>query len=432
VLLAACGPKATPAPAPKQEAAPTAAPAAQAAGPAAKPQGTLTVWGWDEPVCEQFNDAFMDTYPDVKINYSASDVLTNFIAVLASGVGEVDVCWSDSNTYKQFASTGQLVDMTERMEEFHEGMAEFLWDMGFWHGKIYGCTRRYAPNFLFYRTDIFEEAGVTEAPATIDEYIEAGKKIQEKDPERYLDIYIGAGTWSAWYETLMGLGPNRWIWDEDGNVTLGSPENVEVLETFIKVYKSGVIVNSKYWSPEWLDDLSTGKCCSILGEYWFGQEPERFPEQKGLWAMAKPPAIKEGGTRASDSRTSNWYIVPKISKNVDLAWEYIKFTAYNPTNEAIQNTIDFEWVIPSWGPMNEPPLGNRVNPFFGEPVRSQAAEWAKEAVVLNCPPEFNDSQKAMFVEVMKAATGEKTPQQAMDDAKKQVEELMSKRPPFPG
>ena len=173
--------------------------------------------------------------------------------------------------------------------------------------------------------------------------------------------------------------------------------------------------------------LATGEFAGIIGEYWLGQEPERYPEQKGLWKMAPVPAIKPGGTQTSDSRTSNFLLVPKVSKNPDLAWEYIKFTCYNPLNDAIQNTVNFEWVIPSWNPMNEVPLATADNPFFGQPVRALGMQWSDGAQYLNMPPEFRDALAIHGVEVSEAVLENKTPQEAMASAKEQIEELLAKR-----
>jgi len=396
--------------------------------PAGSLSGVLNLWGWDEPVCEMFNEAFLDEYPDIEIKYNPSDVYTKLLAVVASGVGEVDVCWCDVHTYKQVASTGQLMDMGEHMAEYKPGIPDFLWQIGLWEGSLYGCIRRYSPMFLFYRTDIFEDAGITEPPATYDDYILAGKAIQEKNPDCWLDIYRDDGGEAFWYESMMAQGPNRWLFAAEEDVcTLGSPENLEALETYLKVVESGVVTAGKYWSPEWLDGLSIGEFAGIIGPYWLGQEPERYPDQKGLWKMAKIPALKAGGTQASDTRFSNFLLVPKVSQNPELAWEYIKYTVYNPTNEAIQNTIDFEWVIPSWNPMNEHPLGQRENPFFGQPVRSDAMKWSDGAQYLNMPPEFRDALKIEQVEVSEVLLGNKTPEEAMATAKGQIDELLAKR-----
>ena len=425
LLLAACQPKAEPTatPAPKP-----AEPKAPAAEKASKPKGTMTLWGWDEPVCEMFNAAFIEEFPEVEIKYESADVHTKLLATLASGAGNVDVCWTDSNLYKKYAQTMQLTNMDEHMAAYKDGIPGFLWNMGMWEGHLYGATRRYAPNFFFYRKDIFEEAGVTSVPKTFDEYIEAGLKIQEKEPNRWLDIFRIDGSTSFFFESLMGLGSNRWYFasDED-KLTLDSPEHMEAVETYLKIIKSGVVVEGVYWSPEWLDGLATGEIVGLIGEYWFGQEPERFPDQSGKWGFEPVPAIKAGGTQATDSFTSNWLIIPKVSKSPDIAWEYIKFTCYNPESEAIQNTIDFEWVIPSYQPMNDHPLGQRDNPFFGKPVRSLASQWAADAVTLNCPPEFPDVQKIYMVELSAAAKGDKTAQEAVDKAMEEAQKVMALR-----
>lgn len=87
---------------------------------------------------------------------------------------------------------------------------------------------------VFYRTDLFEEAGITEFPKTWEEYEEAAKKLTKDDVYGTIIEAKQAGEPVThlvdWFYQAGGS-----IIDADNNVTVNSPENAKAFNFMLKL-----------------------------------------------------------------------------------------------------------------------------------------------------------------------------------------------------
>ena len=79
---------------------------------------------------------------------------------------------------------------------------------------------------MFYRADLFKEAGIDPASiTTYDEYIAAGKKFQEKFPNMkfFGNMYIqDDGVWRN-----MMVQNDTYYLNKNGEITIASPKTIE-------------------------------------------------------------------------------------------------------------------------------------------------------------------------------------------------------------
>lgn len=60
-------------------------------------EGTLTMWGWDDPYFEAITKAFNEKYPNVKFEYTPmanGDSLQKYQTALATGTELPDIGWA--------------------------------------------------------------------------------------------------------------------------------------------------------------------------------------------------------------------------------------------------------------------------------------------------------------------------------------------------
>lgn len=91
-------------------------------------------------------------------------------------------------------------------------------------GKLYGMPYFLDPRGLYYRTDLFEEKGLS-APVTWDDIRTAAKAIN--NPPTVYGIGLGPGDywWYAWVGAI-GAGNNLSRWTEDGHTRIASEEGI--------------------------------------------------------------------------------------------------------------------------------------------------------------------------------------------------------------
>ena len=87
---------------------------------------------------------------------------------------------------------------------------------------------------VFYRTDLFEAAGITEFPKTWEEYEEAAKKLTKDGVYGTIIEAMQAGEPVThlvdWFYQAGGS-----IIDADNNVTVNSPENAKAFNFMLKM-----------------------------------------------------------------------------------------------------------------------------------------------------------------------------------------------------
>jgi ABC-type glycerol-3-phosphate transport system substrate-binding protein len=104
-------------------------------------------------------------------------------------------------------------------------------------GQLYALPHTIIGGMLFYRTDVFEELGLS-APQNTDDILAAAKVISEQRPDLIPFSGRGAPTFAS-LGTLLGwaYGYDALLFDENNNPQATSPEMVSAMEDFVSMMK---------------------------------------------------------------------------------------------------------------------------------------------------------------------------------------------------
>ena len=131
-------------------------------------------------------------------------------------------------------------------------------------------------------------------------------------PQRGYKIFEEWGNW------LFAAGGS--IYDEDGNVTLDTPEAAEALEAYIQAYDTAAPANSLNWAfDEAFRSVSSGEAASMVGYNWnlpsLNDEGGAAGDLAGDFALAPMPGGK--------SVLGSWsWSIPANSAAPDAAWAF--------------------------------------------------------------------------------------------------------------
>src|SRR5690606_31963935 len=151
---------------------------------------TLQYWSWApgiEDIVKIWNDAHPDVQVEVNTSVGGADIVSKLSAAKEAG----DLPDVSNTTYENLPNlivNGIASDITVGFGDYEDKVAKSAWDLTTFGDASYAVPQGTSPQFLFYRTDIFEEAGVT-PPTTWDEYEEAARVIHEQDSTRYLSTF---------------------------------------------------------------------------------------------------------------------------------------------------------------------------------------------------------------------------------------------------
>ena len=350
--------------------------------------------------------AFEAENPGIKVNAVSHEwaELHDKVLVSANSNALPDVARCDIAWLPEFQKMGILVALDEEMADFADVSGQLLdsaMSTAVIGGHYYALALNTNSKIVFYNTAMLEAAGV-EVPATMDEWVEAVKKLSGENAN-------GQQVW-GWNEpALAGWNICPFIWSFGGSLTnedqtaatgyINSPATVKAIETFAELVKAGGITGFNAGDIPMTDGFGTGRYAMMLEGPWKSAElAGAYPDV--AYGTAPIPA-GEGG---SVSVLGGEDIAMFNSANKEAAWKFMQFmtSEYAETEMAKCGQI----------PVNKAALESDTVKAADYAPFIEAIQTAKARPTVAAWSEMdNDLQVAMNAVV----TGEKAAQEAMDE-----------------
>ena len=375
---------------------------------------TFSSWIGQEPTIKKMAEEFHKENPDITIkfqNVPAEESAQKLTTQIAGG-NPPDAAFVDASTVAGFASRGALVNLDDRISKSDvvdpDDYVDAFKTFTTFEDSMYGLPFDGESTALFYRTDLFEAAGITAPPTTWEEFEEAAKKLTQPDKRQYGIAMFAPESAYYWYP---------WLWQAGGEVLTkdGEPAyNSDVAKESAEFY----VGLAEYAPPDYLNSNSyDGRVAFAQGQVgmyvagaWFaGTLAGEFPDIEGKWATAPLP---EGEAGCGTTIAGDALVVFENSKNQDAAWKWIEFLS-QPENMA-------EWTYEAEGSTLLPPRKSMLDsPDLVEtkPILQGFAD-AMECGVSNviAVPDWGRMEEKLNEELGKAMYGEQTAAEALDAA----------------
>ena len=282
----------------------------------------LTVWAWDESFnIPAVNDAvaiYAKENPDVKVNVvtmSQDDIVAKLNTSLASGTyeGLPDVVLIEDYKIQGYLNSypDEFADLSSVVNK--DDFATYKTGVNMIGDSIYGVPFDSGVAALFYRTDLIQQAGYTEADMqdlTWEKYIEIGKAVKEKTGVDWLTLDPS----DIGQIRMMIQSAGSWYTDADGNVTIA--DNA-ALESSIIVYKSlmeaGFVKQTSDWD-QFVGAFNNGEVASVFTGCWITNSVKNAADQSGQWRVASLPRLSDIDTsvNASSIGGAGWYVLKNV------------------------------------------------------------------------------------------------------------------------
>lgn len=293
-------------------------------------------WVGSSDTLQALRDQFHELHPNITVEFEdvpaeeATDRLTTRIA----GGNPPDVQFLDQSAVIDFASRNALLELGPYAEQsvaidVDDYVAAFL-DAAIYEEKLYGLPIDGETTGLFYRTDMFEAAGITAAPTTWEELESAAEALTNPDENTYGFILFAPEAAYYWYPFLWQNGGE--LLSEDGmEILFNSDAGKEAAEFYVGLaqYSPADYLNSNSYDGRIA--FSQGQVGMYVAGAWFaGVMQSEFPDIDGLWAAAPLPERK----RCATTVAGDTLVIPAGSKNHDASWKWVEFLSA-PQNLAI-------------------------------------------------------------------------------------------------
>lgn len=329
----------------------------------------------------------------------------------------VDIVWSGE--FGQNLYTLPLDDFMARdkAELQLDDILPVAWTLGEWQGTHVAYPLAGYANVLNYRKDLLEQAGI-QPPTTQEELTAAAQALTDADAGVYGIALLGAKgpavaqDYMAWVQQYGSR-----LLDDEGNPTLNTPENVEILQHFGDLFSYAPAGATDYWWDQRETAFRSGNVAMMEG--WSiaraGYENPDISSVVGNVDLTVAP-VKEG--MEPQFGFGGWGIginADSTPEQQECAWQFIKWV----TSPEIQK----EWLRNDGAPirrstMTDPEI---VAEYPWMPILLESFEKG-DGDYRPRIPQYSIIQDALGTHVNAFLVGQETAEQALEAAQKQVED----------
>jgi multiple sugar transport system substrate-binding protein len=369
-------------------------------------------WVGKEPGMKALYKKFQAEHPNITVKFvnipaeGASQKLTTQIA----GGNPPDAAYLDAGTTADFASRGAVVKLDDYVKRTPEqkpddyvkafkGSAEY-------EGGLYALPFDGESTGLFYRTDMFKEAGITEPPKTWDEF-EADA--QKPSPE---SAYY-------WYP---------WLWQAGGTLLSEDEKTPEFNSDAGKTAADFYIGLTKYSPKDYLNSNSyDGRVAFangsvgmyVAGAWLAGVLTDEFPKIEGKWATAPLP---EGEAGCKTTIAGDNLVMFSQGDKQDAAWIWIDFLT-RPENMKRWTVDDpASTIMPTRTSLLESPELVENKPVLKGFI--EAMDCGVTSLINN--PKWPRVEEMLSEQLGKAMYGQQSGAEAVDAAAQEAEPLLAR------
>ena len=369
-----------------------------------------------EDVVALWNDANPDIQVEVQTGPNGnSGTYQNFFSQLEAG-NAPDLGQIEYDALASFRVQDGLADLSG-CEDVVAAESEFIpwtWNqVTLGSDGIYGVPQDSGPMALFYRSDLFEQAGI-EVPTTWDEYRTAAEQVREQGG--YItnfstsDINQFAGfVWQAggdWFSTE----------DDAWMVDLAGGQSETVADYWQGMIDDDLVSTYPAWTEEWNNAYNSGEVWTWNSAVWGANSiASGAPDTAGNWSVAPSPQWNAG-----ESAAGNWGgSSTAVFQGTEHLYEASQFALWlNTSDEALTALNEGANLYPATeAGLDLPVLAEGVDFYGGQAIYDVFAEAAAEV-----NPDFlwGPTMTQTYADVsdgfQRAVTGQGTLEEALQSA----------------
>ncbi|MHA7209008.1 ABC transporter substrate-binding protein [Arthrobacter sp. MDT1-65] len=209
-------------------------------------------------------------------------------------------------------------------------------------GSVYAIPQDSGPMAMYYRADLFEQAGI-EVPTTWEEYAAAAEQIKAQGS--FITNFPKSDV--NWFAGMVWQNGGQWFANdgESWDVNLTSPESEEVATYWQDLLSKDLVSTLPSFSDEWNASFNEGQQWTWVSAVWGATTLSTgAPDTAGKWAVAPMPQWEDGGNAAGNWGGSSTAVL----KGSDHPAEAAKFALWlNTDPEALALANELGGIYPA-------------------------------------------------------------------------------------
>lgn len=306
-------------------------PNASGAGSGDVESGTVRMWVMEGSLTEESQkflaEEFADANPgsELKIEVQQWDgIVSKLQTSLASKNESPDLVEIGNTQTTTFTTVGAFADVTDMQDELGgDSLIPSFVDASTVDEKIYAYPFYAGARAVYYRTDLFEQAGIT-VPTTTEEFLDAVVTLQEKNPEANPDfsgMYLAAVDPHGVESYLFPQGFE--YAKQDGDEWVGqasTPDSIAALTSLQNLFQNGTkyALDSQAGQKTFERYFNEGKTGVLIGTGNIGTKIDQALWDEGKVGVFAIPSDEPGEPGATFAGGSNIGLAAN-SQNPELA-----------------------------------------------------------------------------------------------------------------
>lgn len=355
----------------------------------------------------------------IQVNVTEPSDMSDDLALALTSGDTPDIVSIDCVLVPYYASIGALKDITDEFDalEYKDTFSGGTLDLASYEGSQYAVPFAPDVSVLIYNKDIFEANGLDpeSPPKTWDELLEAAKACTSDDCYGYIFCAADAGG------MMFTFCP--YIWNNGGSFTnedgtesvLNGAEAVEALQFITDMVYEYQVTPESITSYDWTASrdafLAQKAAMIVLGSSAVGDIVNGVYDFNAGCALI-PSA--DGENYSSFSGGDSIAIMANTDKP-DEAWQFVQYCL----SEDVQvNQLAASGNIPARSDLFD-------NEIYADHAEYDVLRQALEVGEAPYSLKYNEMYTPWLDAVQYALNQEKTPQEAFDDAKEEIDELLA-------
>ncbi|WP_208589779.1 ABC transporter substrate-binding protein [Gracilibacillus suaedae] len=375
--------------------------------------------GMMEEARQRFNEEHDDIQVEfVEMSNDASQMHDQTVTQLSAGSENLDIVNMDVVWTAEFAEAGWIEPLDDLFtEEMQSEFIERQVDAMTYDGHVWAVPWFNDLHPLWYRKDLLEKYDL-KVPETYEEAVEVAQTIQEEEGIQGFSMHWGRAEQLIVSFTEFLHANNGDFFDEDGNVTINSPEAVEALQFMVDMIEEYEVVSPSAIGNSTPEDaripFTQGQVLfhPNWGYVYSENQSDDSPVKDKTWVASN--FAFEGGQKANS--VGGWnFAISKNASDKETAWEVIKwFTSFENQKEML---------------LGGGQVGTRVK-LYEDPEVLEANPQLEEyldvfehASVRPSHPQYSKISDIAQSYIHQALSGDLTPEEALNQLATELEEL---------
>ncbi|HET9141586.1 ABC transporter substrate-binding protein [Actinophytocola sp.] len=325
----------------------------------------------------------------------------------------LDVVWT-----AEFAANKWVVELPQSQFQLDKFLKPAV-DTAKYRDKLYAVPVYSDGGLLYYRKDLLDKAGV-QAPKTWTELLSACQKVDALPEATGMECYAGQfekyeGLTCNFSEAVQSAGGS--LLNAEGKPTLNTPEAKAGLNVLVQGFQSGAIPREAitYKEEEGRRAFQAGKL--LFHRQWpyqwaLANKTDGSSQVAGKFDVAPLPGQTSGG---SSTLGGHNFAISSFAKNKATALDFIKFFT---SEENEKSNLIATSQAPTLASLYEDAELTKQFPYLPTLKDSILSAKPRPQAV-----KYGDVTSAIQENAYAALTGAKTPDQALADMQKKLEEL---------